>query len=161
MTKWLLIFIMLVSASPALSEKSSELVVVGVYRPLELTGRRIHVERTVYLRVGEFEKVPSIAVGTIMGIYRAPGRSIEILPKNGAVDSLPQDPFLQSRDRVQEAAEPALGLQPTPLQQVLRSELSPAAPLERTESGHPAGFGQMPGDSTDDERQVEGKDRAW
>jgi hypothetical protein len=145
-------------ASPALSKIESELFVVGVYRPLELSGRRIHLHRTVYLRAGEFEKQPSIAVGTVMGIYRSQPAGLQSSKPSDTERHALEDPFLKLRvSDSQDTDRPEATLQQSPLQRVLRSQLAPAARLSNTTNGRPAGFGQTSSDSSNDPTLASGK----
>jgi hypothetical protein len=128
----------LVSAQVGLPAQVGDLLVVGVYRPLELDGRRIHTERVVYLRSGdgEGESWSPPDKGSVLGVYRSSTVGTSMASEAS------QNPFLGVDAMNEEAAKP-LGRISIPLAGVKRGsevELPPSEELSDTETGRPAGF---------------------
>ncbi|MBV70326.1 MAG: hypothetical protein CMH52_03170 [Myxococcales bacterium] len=112
------------------------LMVVGVYRPLELDGRRVHTPRIIYLKGVEGREPPS--VGDVLGIFRMSGQQAQF----GSLYF--QEPtFNPFADLNSE--RPLMTQRPAPISRSqirrgARFRLKPAARLHDTDLGRPAAF---------------------
>ncbi|MEE2756068.1 MAG: hypothetical protein VYA30_05385 [Myxococcota bacterium] len=129
------VFTLGVAAASAKTELDP-LMVVGVYRPLEMDGRRVHTPRIVYLKTAEGRKKPS--VGDVLGIFRMNGQ-----PHQFGASYFEQpafNPFSEINSDSRFVVQRSESISRRQIRRGSKFRLQPAGRLDDTDVGRPAGF---------------------